>query len=92
MHENNKVYILYGIKDNYTYYISNVEPIIWTTEVEKSKIFNTSKSAQNCIFDNYNAMRNLVSLLNTDALESFYISSRDNNNIQIEMDRRKILK
>ena len=34
---NNDFFILYGTKDKDTYYISNTNPVIWTSDIKESK-------------------------------------------------------
>lgn len=86
-----KVYILYGTKNNDVYYITNLDPAIWTNDITRARQFSTSSSAQNAVIENYNVYIQLTSELNNNTLEHIFISSRLINDIAKEFDRRILL-
>lgn len=84
----NLFFILYGIKDNQIYYISNTNPVIWSPEIENSKLYFSRYSAEFDILRDYDNYKSVSSLINNSKLDALYVASIVNYK---EKERFKIL-
>ena len=82
-------YILYALKGNTKYYITNINPILWSPDINNAKIFNDFNSAKFSIlrdWDNYDYM---LGQINNKLIDMLFVSINDENNV--EKERVKIL-
>ena len=58
----NSFFILEAKKENNSFYVSNTDPIIWTSDIKNSKCYSTEDRASSDIlrdYNNYHAIKNL---------------------------------
>lgn len=86
-------FILFGSKDNDTFYISNTNPVIWTSDIKEAKIYNLRYTAEFKILRDYDTYKYISNLINNNKLDCLYISSIsiDDNGEYIEKGRVKLL-
>ena len=75
---NNQFFILYGIKENDIYYISNTNPVIWTSEIEQSKLYFSELSAKISILRDYDNYRIISNYIDNKKLDEFYVARIEN--------------
>lgn len=85
----NNLFILYAVKDNEIYYISNTNPIVWSSNIIESKIYYSKYSAELDILRNYDNYRYISKLFDNNKLDSLYVAVIDIN--YIEKGRVKLL-
>lgn len=83
------LFILYAQKDNEIYYISNTNPIVWSSNIIESKIYYSKYSAELDILRNYDNYRSISRLFDSNKLDSLYVAVIDIN--YIEKGRVKLL-
>lgn len=77
----NTVYILYGENyDNFRYYISNTNPIVWNTDVNYAKRYLSSKSAEYEILADYNNYRDIKKQIENGSINKIYVAEYDTIN------------
>ena len=90
-------FILYGTKDNDTFYISNTNPVIWTSDIKESKLYHLRYTAEFEVLRDYDNYRSIISLINNKKLDCLYVSQMqieindDNSKEYVEKGRVKIL-
>ena len=67
-------FILYGTKDKDTFYISNTNPVIWTSDMTESKLYYLRYTAEFEVLRDYDNYRSIISLINNNKLECLYIA------------------
>ena len=88
----NEFFILYGIKDNEIYYISNTNPVIWTSDIKESKQYYSKYSAELDILRDYDNYKSVSSLMSNNKLDCLYVAVIDSSNKDYsEKGRVKIL-
>lgn len=70
-------FILYGTKDNEIYYISNTNPVIWSSDINNSKQYISKYSAELDILRDYNNYNSISTLLNNNKLDALYVAIID---------------
>lgn len=83
------MYILYGIKDDQKFYIMNTNPVVWASDIRQSKTYPKRYNAEYSILRDYDNYRAIASQLESESLESIYVSLIDSN--YNELGRDKIL-
>lgn len=76
---NNSYFILYGLKDNDKFFVSNTNPIIWNDNLEDAKKFLDRYSAEYAILRDYDNYRNISKQLSNKFLDHIYIAEIENN-------------
>ena len=87
-------FILYGTKDKDTFYISNTNPVIWTSDITESKLYHLRYTAEFEVLRDYDNYRSIITLINNKKLECLYVAHiivDDNSEEYIEKGRVKIL-
>ena len=90
---NSEVYILLGVKDNNFYYISNTNPVMWTSDIRESKRYHSRYSAEVDILRDYDNYRTISSLIGNGKLDVLYLLTEVVGSVgeYIEKGRVKIL-
>lgn len=81
-------YILYGIKNNIKYYITNTNPILWSPNVECAKSYNEINTAKFSILRDWDNYEFILKQINAGLLDMLFVAVVDNN---IEKERVKLL-
>lgn len=81
-------FILYGIKNNEIFYITNTSPIIWTMNLFQAKRYYDRYTAEYSILREYDNYRIVSDMIDHNILDGFFISSIKNN---VEVWRYKLL-
>jgi len=68
-------FILYGIKDSVKYYISNLDPLAWTSAPLEAKKYSNRYNGESDILRNYVNYNNLKKLIKDGYLDKVYIAS-----------------
>lgn len=71
---NSVFYIIYAENyDNFRFYISNTDPIIWSQDICFSKIYSNSKTAEYNIVGDYYNYRDIKKLLEDKNISGIFI-------------------
>lgn len=84
---NDKFYILFAIKDNQLYYISNTNPIIWSPDIRVSKCFTNRYSAECVVLRDYENYRYFTKMIQSKSIDCIYISEYLYNFEEIRRDK-----
>lgn len=76
---NYSYFILYGVKDNDKFFISNTHPIVWGNSLEDAKKFIDRYSAEYTILRDYDNYKYLSMQKENGFLDSINISEIENN-------------
>lgn len=68
-------FILYGTKDKDTFYISNTNPVIWTSDMVESKLYHLRYTAEFEVLRDYNNYRSIISLIDNKKLDCLYLAN-----------------
>lgn len=74
---NNDFFILYGTKDKDTYYISNTNPVIWTSDIKESKKYYSKYSAELDVLRDYDNYKSISGLINNNKLDNMFVAIID---------------
>jgi hypothetical protein len=85
----NRFFIIKAMKDDYSFFISNTDPVIWTTDITNSKCYTTFDQASNDILRDYENYHAIKKLLDVSQLDSLFVIEIENN--VIEVGRTQIL-
>ena len=81
-------FILYGIDpENDIFYISNTNPIIWSTNIDDSKLYYARYPAEYNILRDYDNYRAVSREIESGRLSGFYVAEIDDENNIIEQNR-----
>ncbi len=84
---NDKIYILFAIKDNQLYYISNTNPIIWSPDIRASKYFLSRYSAECVVLRDYENYRYFSKMIQSKSIDSIFIAEYLQNFEEIGRDK-----
>ena len=84
---NDKIYILFAIKDNQIYYISNTNPIIWSPDIRASKCFINRYSAECIVLRDYENYRYFSKMIQSKSIDYIYIAECLKNFEEIRRDK-----
>ena len=80
---NNSYFILYGLKDNDKFFVSNTNPIIWNDNLEDAKKFLDRYSAEYAILRDYDNYRYLKKQIESGIIDEIFLSIRNKDNEEI---------
>lgn len=75
----NSFFILEAKKENNSFYVSNTDPIIWTSEIKNSKCYSTEDRASGDILRDYNNYHAIKNLLDSTQIDSLFVIEIRNN-------------
>ena len=84
----NNYYILFGMKDNNVFYISNTNPILWTPDINFAKIYTDRYTAEFAVLRDWYNFRHISDNIDEKNLDAFYISIMNSGR---EIERIKLL-
>ena len=70
-------FILYGIKGIDKFYISNINPITWSSSINEAKRYLSRHNAERDILNDYNNYHFIKANLNNNYLDSLYVAMVD---------------
>ena len=84
----NTYYILFGTKDSNIFYINNVNPVLWSPEINHAKIYTDRYTAEYAVLRDWYNFRNISDNIDLGALDAFYIAIMNDG---VETERIKLL-
>ena len=81
-------YILYGVKNNSKYYITNTNPILWSPDINCSKKYQDINSARFSILRDWDNYQYMLNQINAGLLDMLFVSVIEDN---YEKERVKLL-
>ena len=81
-------YILYGVKNSTKYFITNINPILWSPDINCAKIYNDFNSAKFSILRDWDNYDYILGQINNGLLDMLFVSIIEDG---IEKERVKIL-
>ena len=82
-------YILYGTKNNSKYYVTNVNPVLWSPEIINAKTYQDLNSARFSVLRDWDNYDYVLTQINTGLLDMFFVAIIDEN--FVEKERVKLL-
>lgn len=83
MANNNRFFIVKAMKDDFSFFISNTDPVIWTNDIKNSKCYTTFDKACNDVLRDYNNYHAIKKLFNVSQLDSLFVIEIENNIIEV---------
>lgn len=85
--------ILFATKDNDIFYISNTNPVIWSSDIKDSKLYYTRYTAEFEVLRDYDNYKSISTLISNNKLDSLYVATVTVTEAReyIEKGRAKIL-
>lgn len=84
----NRFFIIYGTKDNEIFYVQNLNPILWSSNLKLSYCFNDYHKAEYSILRDYDTYHSMKKMLSDSLIDSLFIAELVDDN---EIGRVKIL-
>lgn len=67
-------YVLYGTKNETKYFVTNVNPVLWSPDIECAKVFNDINSAKFSILRDWDNYEYMLGQINAGLLNKFFVS------------------
>ncbi len=73
MNNNDEIYIIYGLKGQDQFFITNIEPLLWEKNIAKALRFRYRYTAESTVLRDYDTYHIVKDMIQNGTLDGFYL-------------------